>query len=229
MSARTRSRRGDQATETAATTAVAEAQAGATDSREPAGADPSVWERARASKAEPVDIDLVRAKSRPCRFPTRSGASCRNAAIYSDNGCLHHSNDPEALAIRRKAQAKGGVNRSNAARAAKLLASDPRWSHVAERLVQALDEVMDGTLDSHRGMSVSQISRAIVQLVDTAEAVAKLEALEAEIAALRETPSDSGETFLTKHGKEMPDEEDAESARLEGTPIALPYEPKGVN
>jgi hypothetical protein len=118
-----------------------------------------------------------------------------------------HSQHPDALAARCRGAERSAVGRSTAGRAVKLLSSDERWAPLAERLVQALDEVMDGTLDSHRGMSVSQISRALVQLVDVAEAVAKLEALEAELASLRDAPDDRSEVYLTRTGRELPDDD----------------------
>ena len=146
-------------------------------------------------------------KTPTCRYPTRSGAICQAPAAFDDNGCLWHSNDPEALAARRRGKQLSSRGRSNAGRVVKLLSNDPRWSPLADRLMQALDEVMDGTLDSHRGMSVSQITRAIVQLVDVAEAVAKLEALESEVAALRDAHDDQTEVYISKTGGDLKDDE----------------------
>lgn len=158
--------------------------------------------------------------ARRCRFLTRAGASCANAVAYEDGGCLFHSQSAEALAKRREGRTKSAQGNRTAARAMRLIASDPRWAPLAERLMTALDEVMSGDLDSHRGMAISQLSRAMVQLVDQADAVAKLEAIERELAALREG-GDEGEVFLTERDKPV---EPGDVPRP-----GIPYATKGVN
>jgi hypothetical protein len=93
-----------------------------------------------------------------------------------------HSQVPEAIAARRAQLAAGGRGRSTLRRAAKLLAAGP-WGPVAERLADAMAEVVDGTLDPRRLEALSQGARALVVVNDQAAVLERLEELERQLAA----------------------------------------------
>ncbi|MEP7082886.1 MAG: hypothetical protein ABI841_07940 [Chloroflexota bacterium] len=136
-------------------------------------------------KLAPRPVRQRRPNKPRCSFKTRPGAPCRGFGVGADGGCDMHSQDPARIARRRERGAKGGRASSNAARAAKVLRNGP-FAHVADQLERAMSEVLEGSLDPNRLNALAQGARSLVIVQDQAEAQARIEALEEQLAAMRE-------------------------------------------
>ncbi len=110
-----------------------------------------------------------------CKATRADGQPCTVQAL-ADGYCFAHSPDTEQK--RRAAQAEGGRNRSNAARAQRLLPRDLR--PVLALLVKAMKQVHEGQLEPQRLSAMSAAAGAISRLYGVVELQQRVEDLEAE-------------------------------------------------
>jgi len=110
-----------------------------------------------------------------CRATTKDGRRCRGAARASGY-CFAH--DPDLQQSRQDGQARGGQNKSTVARVTKLMPTSLK--PVLTKLMSALDEVHDGSLDPRQGSTMASIASSIGRLYEVAELEQRLERLEAQ-------------------------------------------------
>ncbi len=88
--------------------------------------------------------------------------------------CFH---DPELQKPMADARRKGGVNRSNAARASKRIPKD--MQALASQLMEAITETYSGELDPKRLSAMGTAAGAVVRIHEVAETEQRIQALEA--------------------------------------------------
>ncbi len=108
-----------------------------------------------------------------CQAETKGGQRCRGAARAS-GFCFAH--DPDLQQARRDGAARGGQNKRTEARITRLV--PVTLKPVLERLMGAVDEVYDGTLEPKQATAMASLAGAISRLYETAEIEQRLEALE---------------------------------------------------
>lgn len=115
-------------------------------------------------------------KSRRCGAARRDGSPCAAppSAIGGDGFCWAHS--PAKREARRAARARGGANRSTAARAEKLVPSHMR--PVLGAVLAAIRDVRAGTLTPGQGAAIASLAGAAVRVYQIGvleERIARLE------------------------------------------------------
>jgi len=109
------------------------------------------------------------AQGQQCQATRKDGTPCRGTATASGY-CFAH--DPASAEHR----AKGGRNRSNAARSLRMLPE--RLRPIADKLAAALDEVHQGTLDPRQASAMASLAGALVRVVQAGELEERVRALE---------------------------------------------------
>lgn len=104
-----------------------------------------------------------------CRATRRDGTPCKGKPL-ADGLCFAHQANAQAN------RAKGGRNRSNAARSLKALPQ--RLQPVADLLCQAIEDVRDEKLDPRAASAMAALAGALVRVVAAGELEQRLEALE---------------------------------------------------
>jgi hypothetical protein len=118
-----------------------------------------------------------------CPATRKDGSPCQGWAGASGY-CIGHT--PTA----HDARAKGGTQRSKAARSLKMLPE--RLRPVADLLGTALQEVYDGKLEPRQASAMASLASAIVRVVTSGEVEDRLRALEGRAA----TPQDAGDRAI---------------------------------
>jgi hypothetical protein len=121
---------------------------------------------------------MVQGKLRPCKARTANGSPCSATPVRADGYCYWHS--PAVAAERDAARKRGGVNRSNAARAKKQLPAGVMTTDELRGLVGlTIRGVLAGKVEPGVGNSVANLSRAFVAITEAGELEVRLQALEA--------------------------------------------------
>lgn len=115
-------------------------------------------------------MSIPPADAQHCRAIRRDGSPCQGKPL-ADGLCFAHSANAAAN------RAKGGRNRSRAARSLKMLPE--RLRPVANLLTKALDEVHDGTLDPRQASAMAALAGALVRVIQAGELEERVRALEA--------------------------------------------------
>ncbi len=110
----------------------------------------------------------------------RDGAPCSAQARPGSRFCPWH--DPQLAADRAAWRKKGGVGRSTAERAKKVIGESGDLVAVQAKLVGALEKVEDGTLDPARAQAMASLARAIVAVAVPGELSERLAAMERALA-----------------------------------------------
>ena len=108
-----------------------------------------------------------------CQALRADGKPCSVRAL-SDGYCWAHS--PSTADRRRSAYARGGRNRSTAARVTKLVPRDLR--PLLDELLSAVGEVHGGSLLPARATAMASLAGAAVKIFETCELTERLEKLE---------------------------------------------------
>ena len=114
-----------------------------------------------------------------CQARNRAGEPC-SAAVYQDGWCRWHQPGREAEERRREWARRGGVNRSNRARARREMAEAAMTpAELQGYLAVALRGVIAGKYTPGQGSAVAALARAAVAVREASEWEQRLEALEA--------------------------------------------------
>ena len=116
----------------------------------------------------PIDSTAPR-----CQATRVNGEPCR-ASAQANGLCFGHQ--PDAATNR----AKGGRNRSNAARSLKSLPE--RLRPVADMLATAMDETYSGVMEPKKAQALASLAGAMVRVVTSGEMEERLRTLEAALA-----------------------------------------------
>ena len=109
-----------------------------------------------------------------CLGRRRDETPCMAQALLSSGYCFAHDPDNQANAAR--ARAAGGRGRARARRAEKLMPATLR--PVLQKLLDALDEVHDGTLSPRQGEVLACLAGAIVRVYEVSMLEERLAVLE---------------------------------------------------
>lgn len=112
-----------------------------------------------------------------CQAITKGGTRCRGQARAS-GFCFSH--DPALREARHTGAAMGGRNRSTEARVSRLVPSHLRPS--VEKVLAAIDEVHNGTLEPRQGTAMASLLSAAGRAYEVAVLEQRLEALEQRVA-----------------------------------------------
>ena len=110
----------------------------------------------------------------PCQATRKDGRPC-SASALADGFCFAHS--PSLQEKREAARAKGGKGKSRLARADKLVPATMR--PVVRTLLEALDEVRDGTLTPAQASAMAAVAGALVRVYTVGQIEERIAALEA--------------------------------------------------
>jgi hypothetical protein len=109
-----------------------------------------------------------------CEATRRDGEPCQTQVIGDGRFCFAHS--PDLAAKRAEAARRGGTNRANRVRLAKIMPL--RLVPVWEQLEQALAAVLDGSLDPKQASAAAAVARALVAVQQAGEVEERLRKLE---------------------------------------------------
>jgi hypothetical protein len=116
--------------------------------------------------------------SNRCHATTRDGRPCTVPPVRGGAYCFAHR--PGA----RQARARGGMNRSAARRAWRLLqGAPPELRELAETVHEALGAVRRGELDPRRAQAIAALVRVLLELHEQAALRLRLEELERAVHA----------------------------------------------
>ncbi len=110
-----------------------------------------------------------------CETVRSNGERCRAQALPDRVGCWAH--DPGSREKADEARRRGGVNRSNVARATRRLPRDIK--DLSRRILEAFDQVATGELAPDRAHALARLAAVYVQLHQVGELEGRLEVLEA--------------------------------------------------
>ena len=110
-----------------------------------------------------------------CETIRSNGERCRAQALPDRPGCWAH--DPGSREKADEARRRGGVNRSNLARASRRMPRDMK--DLSGRILEAFDQVATGELPPDRAHAMARLASVYVQLHQAGEVERRLEALEA--------------------------------------------------
>ena len=116
-------------------------------------------------------------KHGPCSGTNKDGSACSGQARPGRAWCSWH--DPQLDARRAEWRRRGGVSRSNRARATKALPADlMSMPELQGALCRALRRVESGELEPGRANAMAALARAITSVVEAGEVQDRLAALE---------------------------------------------------
>ncbi len=116
--------------------------------------------------------------SNHCAGAKADGLGCNARPQSGSRWCFAH--DLERAQERTEARARGGQNRSNAARLGNLC--PPRLVATYDLLEQALREVHEGSLDPKQASAMASLAGAMTRVLTTGELEQRLRDLEAKTA-----------------------------------------------
>lgn len=123
-----------------------------------------------------------------CLAVNTNGERCQAQPVRPSGYCYWH--DPALADLRSRKRREGGANRSNVARARKALSQPERRLSVAARLLAAMDKLEEGSITPGTAQAIAALARAWATVMADADLAAGLDALRAEVAALkRERPA----------------------------------------
>lgn len=136
---------------------------------------------ARASVAAGANVDsygwnVIRPT---CKSTKRNGDPCRATALLPSGYCLSH--DPTYREQKSANSAKGGRHKSNRERAARNLPDDLRG--VGERLLNAMQDLIDGKLDPKTATALASLANAYRGVFETGTLSAKLDSIDERLQA----------------------------------------------
>ena len=121
-----------------------------------------------------------------CQATTRTGTRCAAQAVDGRH-CPWHSTADEWVTKRVEWSAKGGANRSNAARARAALPDAALTPAQLQRVIsQALHDVLRGDLEPGRANAAAALARTLTTIAEAVEFETRLTSLEATLSE-RET------------------------------------------
>ena len=110
-----------------------------------------------------------------CETVRSNGERCRAQALPDRVGCWAH--DPGSREKADEARRRGGVNRSNVARATRRMPRDMK--DLSRGSLEAFDQVATGELAPDRAHAMARLASVYVQLHQAGEVEMRLEVLEA--------------------------------------------------
>ena len=110
-----------------------------------------------------------------CETVRSNGERCRAQALPDRVGCWAH--DPGSREKADEARRRGGVNRSNVARATRRMPRDMK--DLSRRILEAFDQVATGERAPDRAHAMARLASVYVQLHQAGEVETRLEVLEA--------------------------------------------------
>ena len=110
-----------------------------------------------------------------CETVRSNGERCRAQALPDRVGCWAH--DPGSREKADEARRRGGVNRSNVARATRRMPRDMK--DLSRRILEAFEAVSTGELAPDRAHAMARLASVYVQLHQAGEVEMRLEVLEA--------------------------------------------------
>lgn len=121
-------------------------------------------------------MDTDDSSGHPCQGRRKDGQACQARALPARRFCFAH--DGALRDKRQAAYAAGGRGKGTAARLNKLMPATLR--PVLNKLMLAVDEVHDGTLDPRQASAMASLAGAIGRLYEVAELEQRLERLEGQ-------------------------------------------------
>ncbi len=115
-----------------------------------------------------------------CAAVRPGGQRCRAQALPGRALCFAH--DPENRERASEARRKGGHNSASTVRASRHMPRDMR--ELAQRLLEAVDEVHRGELDSRRATAMASLAGSYVKVYEVAEVEHRIADLEARASAV---------------------------------------------
>lgn len=115
-----------------------------------------------------------------CQGTNRNGEPCSAFALPGKTLCFSH--DPQKASEVKDARRKGGENRSNARRAAKMLATTGRQiktDELPDIVRSCILKVVDGTMEPGQASAIAQLARTSLQLQHDMELEQRIAQLEA--------------------------------------------------
>ena len=109
-----------------------------------------------------------------CHATRNDGQPCTTPVVSTGRYCFGH--DPDLAAKRAEARRRGGANRANRVRLAKIM--PVRLIPVWEQLEQALADVLDGRLEPRQASAAASLGRALVAVLQAGEFEERLRKLE---------------------------------------------------
>ncbi len=116
-------------------------------------------------------------KAERCQATAASGKLCSATPRPGRPWCLWH--DPEAAEQRRELSRKGGVARSNRARARATLGAPLAPAEVQAILGRVLKDVVGGKIEPGVATAAAGVARALIAVREATEVEERLAALEA--------------------------------------------------
>jgi hypothetical protein len=110
-----------------------------------------------------------------CETVRSNGERCRAQALPDRVGCWAH--DPGSREKADEARRRGGVNRSNVARATRRMPRDMK--DLSRRILEVFDQVATGELAPDQAHAMARLASVYVQLHQAGEVEMRLEVLEA--------------------------------------------------
>jgi hypothetical protein len=121
--------------------------------------------------------DDARTKAGKCSAIARSGSRCSSSVLPGSAFCFVH--DPSAAEARREASVKGGLARSNKARAAKQMPEALTPAELQGYLAVTLRGVLGGRVQPAVGNCIAALARSIVTVREAVELEGRVVELEA--------------------------------------------------
>lgn len=109
-----------------------------------------------------------------CHATRADGQPCTTPVVSTGRYCFGH--DPDLAAKRAEARRRGGANRANRVRLAKIM--PVRLVPVWEQLEQALADVLAGDLDPRQAQAAATVARALVAILQAGELEERVRRLE---------------------------------------------------
>src|SRR3954468_20727186 len=115
--------------------------------------------------------------SKACQAMNSEGQPCQARPVLPSGFCYWHC--PDQAEKRRRNNAKGGANRSNAARAKKALPAAVLTTQDLEGVLsKAIRDVLAGTLEPGPANAAAGLSKALVAIREASDLEKRLSALE---------------------------------------------------
>lgn len=117
-----------------------------------------------------------------CQGIRANGQPCRSTAVDAEGYCFAHSprNSP---AERKAARARGGANRSTAARAAKALPAD--LAGVSALILRSLAAVETEMMEPKTATAIAALASCYVRIHEAGEQEARIVTLEEQVQTVR--------------------------------------------
>ena len=126
-------------------------------------------------------IQAIKTERKRCKSTKKDGTPCQGLAVNSGDYCFSH--EPELLAKRNEARARGGQNSAKIVRLRGLV--PPRLLEVYATLEVALAEVHSGSLNPAQAGAMASIARAMVAVLTSGELEERVRELESKTGVIK--------------------------------------------